>query len=704
MRALKLAVVVSCATASCPFLAGRQAQASSNPHRHDGPRQLGQQIRRLEPLGYNVSAVKDRISSLLPNSSADFGNHGGFMIRLAWHCAGTYRTSDGRGGCDGGRIRFEPENSWDDNAGLNEMLSLLEPVKAEFGAPLSWGDLIVLAGSTAIESMGGPQIQFCGGRVDDVDGTESLPLEDGPPGKDQLIYVDAGAATGLDVREAFLHMDFGDKETVALVAGGHTFGKCHASRSGFEGKWTHTPTQWSGSYLTNLLNNNWTLGFVSGSSGKMQYTDESGLMMLVADFNMANDTEYRVFMEEYERDESQLKADFGKAWEKLMNRDMGHKPCAGEEMAANTPTVNYEDVKAKVKAMLRTDKRQTDFNHYGPLFVRFAWHCSGTFRSTDYRGGCNGARIMHSPEKDWPDNDGLVEGPDEPQGEIAVSLLQPIKDQFGVGLSWADLIIISGTVALEDMGGPQITFCPGRSDVNASEAQVGSKYLDPTIYLNPENATAADVKKSMNIMGFTAREMTVLNGGGHAVGKAHASKSGFEGPWTQTRTQLSNVFFTTLMDNKWIETKSPMNRTQFTDEATGTLMMLHTDLAFKNDPEFRDYSNEYKANNTKFLLDFAAAWQKLINADRYDCDQSAAIELPTAATSTSKATGKTTAAESTSNTTEKATAATSPSKTTAMPNTTVREEINTNMAAGLVTAHWGAALAIAFASLCEGRP
>jgi len=248
--------------------------------------------------------------------------------------------------------------------------------------------------------------------------------------------------------------------------------------------------------------------------------------------------------------------------------------------------VDYAQVKREVKAMLRNDQRSTDFNHYGPLFVRFAWHCAGTFRATDYRGGCNGARIMHSPEKDWPDNDGLVVGDDEPQNELATVLLQPIKDQFGSGLSWADLIIIAGTTALEDMGANEVQICPGRSDVTAQEAAVGSQYLDPTIYLNPEFANASDIKRSMKIMGFTPREMTVLNGGGHAIGKAHTSKSGFEGPWTRAPTTFSNSFFTDLFGNTWIEVKSPGNRTQFTDAATRTLMMLHTDLAFRNDPEF----------------------------------------------------------------------------------------------------------------------
>jgi len=619
LGSLAFAACLASAVASCPFLAGNKAaHGIQNPHKQRlAP---AQNARRLS-LGFSVSAVKEDIENIFQNETADFGNHGPFLIRLAWHCSGTYRTSDGRGGCDGARIRFDPENSWGDNAGLNEMLDLLRPIKSKFGEVLSWGDLIVLAGSTAIESMGGPKIAFCGGREDDVDGTESLPLEDAAPGMNHLIYVDAGNATGQDVREAFAKMDFGDKETVALVAGGHTFGMCHTSRSGFEGKWTHTPTQWSNSYIDNLLNLDWTLVDSPGGSGKKQFNDSSGLMMLVADVGMKEDSVYRGFMEEYLADGDQLKADFGKAWERLMNRDGGDRPCLGEEVAAPVPTVDYGDVKAAVKAMLHSDRRTTDFEHYGPLFVRFAWHCAGTFRATDYRGGCDGARILHAPEKDWPDNDGLVVGADEPQEELAIVLLQPIKDSFGAGLSWADLIITAGSAALEDMGGREVQICPGRIDDTAEEATVGSMYLDPTIYLNPEFATASDLKRSMIIMGFTAQEMTVLNGGGHAIGKAHSSKSGFEGPWTHEPTTLSNGFFKTLWDNEWVETQSPMNRTQFTDVATGSLMMLHTDLAFKSDPEFSKFVKEYKDDNDLFLSDFAAAWEKLVNADRFGCLQ-----------------------------------------------------------------------------------
>jgi len=609
---------LSLTAGSCPFLAGKSGRGLRNPHERRTT-SATPQARRLS-LGFSVAAVKEDIERILTNETADFGHYGGFMIRLAKNCAGTYRTEEGRGGCDGARIRFEPENSWEDNAGLNEMLDLLRPIKAKHEG-LSWGDLIVLAGSTAIESMGGPRISFCGGRTDDVDGSESLPLENAAPGKNHLIYVDAGNATGQNVRDAFTKMGFGDKETVALVAGGHTFGKCHSSRSGFEGQWTHTPTQWSNSYLQNLLNLDWELVHSPGGNDKKQFNHSSGLMMLVADLAMKEDPIYRFFMEEYLNNGDLLKADFGRAWEKLVNRDMGNRPCLSEEVPAPSQNVDWAEpqVKKAVKAMLHNDQRTTDFNHYGPLLVRFAWHCAGTFRGTDYRGGCDGARILHAPQKDWANNDGLVVGDDEPQEELAKALLQPIKDRFGPGLSWGDLIILAGSAALEDMGGREVRICPGRSDETPQEAAVGSMYLDPEIYLDPEHATASELKEEMSIMNFSAREMTVLIGGGHGIGKAHKSKSGFEGPWTHTPTIFSNGFFRDLLDNEWVETRSPMNKTQFTDKATGTLMMMHTDMAFKSDPEFRKFAQEYKEDNDLFLRDFAAAWEKLINADRFSC-------------------------------------------------------------------------------------
>ena len=264
---------------------------------------------------------------------------------------------------------------------------MLEPIHEDFDS-LSWGDLIVLAGSTAIEDMGGTTINFCGGRVDDSDGSDSIAIDEDT----QLIYVDAGNTNGSDIRNVFANMDFtNDTETIALIAGGHTFGKCHSDRSGFEGAWTFTTTQWSGSYIENSLDLDWFESDTPSGSAKQFNNIGNTLMMLFADIALKEDADYLAALNTYRDDSDLLKKDFGSAWEKSVNRDLGDKPCAGEWPAAPVFTVNYEAVKDDVAAILENDTRSTDFNHYGPLLVRFAWHCAGTFRSTDYRGGCDGA-------------------------------------------------------------------------------------------------------------------------------------------------------------------------------------------------------------------------------------------------------------------------------------------------------------------------
>ena len=345
-------------------------------------------------------------------------------------------------------------------------------------------------------------------------------------------------------------------------------------------------------------------------------------MMLVAYIALKEDADYLVALNTYRDDSDLLKKDFPSAWEKLVNRDLGDKPCAGEWPAAPVFTVNYEAVKDDVAAILENDTRATDFNHYGPLLVRFAWHCAGTFRSTDYRGGCDGARILHDPEKSWGENVGLVIFSDidnRPSDDVlAVDLLQPIKDSYGDDLSWADLIIIAGTSALEQMGGYSVGMCLGRTDDDDDDDGSGSEDLDENIYLDAEYATAEEITESMAFMCFSNREMTVLNGGGHAIGKAHWHKSGFEGKWTPNPTMLSNSFFTTLLNNNWVETNvSETGKRQFTDEAGNGLVMLSTDLAFKTDSEFSSFVQEYDVDNELFLTDFAAAWEKLINVDRF---------------------------------------------------------------------------------------
>lgn len=560
-------------------------------------------------LGYNPQAVKEDIISILADPSADDGNYGPFLIRLAWHCAGTYRRTDGRGGCDGARIRFDPERTWGDNAALIPgphedaqtltALELLAPIKFKHGNVLSWGDLIVLAGSTAIEQMNGPQIDFCGGRVDVYEGYSIEELDV------NMIYVNAGDTSAADVREKFVKMDMNDQETVALIGGGHAFGRCHASRSGFDGAWTSNPVQFDNQYFVFL--NSLTYAESDTISGQFETTmAENTYIMLHGDIVLLDDASFKQWVETYAADEELLLKHFKAAWEKLMNRDMGLRPCAGTIPSLPETEVNYDTVKAQVLSIL--PDQQQDSGTWGPLMVRLGWHCSGTYRSTDHIGGCNGARIRHDPEASWGSNKDV---------DLALARLEPIKNAHP-GLSWADLIIIASTTALESMGALPMPFCPGRTDVSAEVAAEQSKNLNEHIYLDPETATAPLLRESMKIMGFTDRDMVVLNGGGHSIGQCHHFRSGFSGPWTTNPSQVSNDFFNLLLSREWARHEVPQTgKMQFIDSETGSLMMLFSDMVFRDDDSFRAIVEEYAQDNDLFLQDFRDAWIKLVNADRF---------------------------------------------------------------------------------------
>jgi len=560
-------------------------------------------------LAYDPEAVRADVRSILLNPEADDGNYGPFLIRLAWHCAGSYRRTDGRGGCDGARIRFDAERTWDDNAALipgphedpktRTALELLAPTKYKYGNALSWGDLIVLAGSVAIEEMGGPKMDFCGGRVDAYEGYSIEELDV------TMIYVNAGDTSADDVREKFDKMDMNDQETVALIGGGHAFGRCHASRSGFNGAWTSNPSLFSNEYFTFLTQ----LHYEPSEEYPGQFETMAGgnqYIMLHADIVLLNDTSFRYWVDEYANDEDLLFWDFKAAWEKLMNRDMGLRPCAGYIPKIPETNVDYEAVKQDVIALL--PDAEADFGTWGPLMVRLGWHCSGTYRQTDHIGGCNGARIRHDPEASWGSNKDV---------DLALNRLEPIFDKYD-GLSWADLIIIASTAALEDMGALPMPFCPGRIDVTAEDAWIQSKNLNEHIYLDPETATAPLLRESMKIMGFTDREMVVLNGGGHSIGQCHHFRSGFTNPWTHHPDKVSNDFFQLLLQEEWVETTvQQTGKKQFQDTRTGTLMMLFSDMVFRDDDKFRAIVEEYAQDNDLFLEDFRKAWIKLVNADRF---------------------------------------------------------------------------------------
>jgi len=564
-------------------------------------------------LGYSPELVKSDIRNILLDENADDGNYGPFLIRLAWHCAGSYRKTDGRGGCDGARIRFDVERTWDDNKnlipgphhdlGTITALELLFPIKKKYGLALSWGDLIVLAGNTAIEEMDGPQMDFCGGRVDAYEGYSLEELDV------SMIYVNAGDTSADDVREKFDKMDMNDQETVALIGGGHAFGRCHAYVSGFDGQWTANPSVFDNQYFNFLLDQSYRPSRTISGQFETKI-GENTYIMLHGDYVLLDDPSFHSYIELYANDMDALLTDFKAAWEKLMNRDMGLRPCAGNIPQIIETGVDYDAVKYDVIAILPDDDPNAPVNHgtWGPLMVRLAWHCSGTYRETDHIGGCNGARIRHDPEANWGSNVDV---------DLALDRLEPIYNRYQPGLSWADLIIIAGTASLESMGALPMPFCPGRIDVNAPTAAEQSKNLDPEIYLEPQSATAPLLRNAMKIMGFTDREMVVLNGGGHAVGQCHAMRSGFEGPWTYNPTQVDNSFFVALLDEEWIESTSSMGKKQFHDKTTGSLTMLVTDLLFRDDDKWRAIVEEYAQDNDLFLEDFRNAWIKLVNADRF---------------------------------------------------------------------------------------
>jgi len=561
-------------------------------------------------LEYDPDTVREEVKAILLNDEADDGNYGPFLIRLAWHCAGTYRRTDGRGGCDGARIRFDVERSWGDNAGLIPgphedsktitALELLAPIKYKFGNALSWGDLIVLAGSVAIEEMGGPQMDFCGGRVDAYEGysIEELNVN--------MIYVNAGNTSAADVREKFGKMDMNDQETVALIGGGHAFGRCHASRSGFDGAWTSRPDEFSNEYFLFLTEQQYEES--DAIPGQFETTVHGNqYIMLHGDVVLLEDANFTYWVNEYANDEQLLFGDFKAAWEKLMNRDMGLRPCAGSIPTIPETNVDYAAVKQDVLALLPDS--EADSGTWGPLFVRLGWHCAGTYRETDHIGGCNGARIRHDPEASWGSNKDV---------DLALARLEPVFENYE-GLSWADLIIIASTAALENMGALPMPFCPGRTDVTAEVAAKQSENLDEAIYLDPETATAPKLRESMKIMGFTDREMVVLNGGGHSIGQCHHFRSGFQGPWTHNPTKVSNDFFNLLLQEEWVVTTvgHGSEKKQFQDTRTGLLTMLFSDMIFRDDDKFRAIVEEYAQDNDLFLEDFRTAWIKLVNADRF---------------------------------------------------------------------------------------
>ncbi len=668
-------------------------------------------------LQLDYDAVKRDLTALMTDSQswwpADYGHYGPFLIRMAWHAAGTYRIGDGRGGANSGNQRFAPLNSWPDNANLDKARRLLWPIKQKYGRNLSWADLLILAGNVAIESMGGPVFGFGGGRKDIYEperdvywGTEenwvgqgAEPRMGGDAGKALenplaavqmgLIYVNpegpGGSADPLasarEIRETFHNMAMSDEETVALTAGGHTFGKCHGAgdaskvgaepegadiaqqglgwqsghgcgmaddtiTSGLEGAWTPTPIRWSQNYFRMLLDYDYEL--VTSPAGAKQWQPVAQkpedmapgahspgrrvpTMMTTADMAFKMDPEFRKISERFRNDPDAFADAFARAWFKLTHRDMGPKArYLGPEVpdedliwqdpipAGNVPTDSeVADLKAKI---LGSGLSVSEL-------VKAAWASASTYRQSDHRGGANGARVRLEPQRNWEVND-----PDE----LAKVLGKLDEIRSGTNVSLADMIVLGGSAAVEkaarDAGfNVQVPFTGGRGD--ASQEQTDASSFDPLepradgfrnyLQVRFNVPTEELLVDRAQLLGLTAPQMTALVGGLRVLG---ANSGGSKhGVFTNRVGQLTNDFFVNLLDmgTAWKQVDSQGDE-QFvgSDRSTGEhkWTATRTDLVFGSNSQLRALSEVYAAADAKekFVRDFVSAWVKVMNADRFD--------------------------------------------------------------------------------------
>jgi catalase-peroxidase len=668
----------------------------------------------FQQLDYD--ALKADLTALMTDSQdwwpADYGHYGPFFIRMTWHAAGTYRTGDGRGGGGTGSQRFAPTNSWPDNGNLDKARRLLWPIKQKYGNKISWADLLILTGNVALESMGFKTFGFGGGRADiwqpeeDIYwGTEAEWLGDaryegdreleGPLAAVQmgLIYVNPQGPNGKpdplasakDIRETFARMAMNDEETVALTAGGHTFGKAHgagleellgpepegapieaqglgwASRhgtgkggdaitSGIEGAWTPNPIQWDNGYFDTLFGNEWEL--TKSPAGAYQWKPKSGpeasttapaahdsskrqaLMMTTADMAMRMDPEYEKISRRFHENPDQFADAFARAWFKLTHRDMGPKVrYLGKEVPSEDliwqdpiPACDHDlidagdivDLKAKIlNSGLSTAE-----------LVSTAWASASTFRGSDMRGGANGARIRLAPQKDWAVNE-----PDKLAKVL--STLEGIQSDFNKPVSLADLIVLGGTAAVEAAAKQaghdiEVAFTPGRMDASQEQTEVDSfAVMEPGVegfrnyqrekYKIPAEKLLVD---RAQLLTLTAPEMTVLVGGLRVLGANHEGSA--LGVFTDRVGTLSNDFFVNLLDmsTMWVPTSEEADTFEGRDRASGTVkwQASRVDLVFGSNSELRALAEVYAQsdNGAKFVRDFAAAWSKVMDLDRFD--------------------------------------------------------------------------------------
>jgi catalase-peroxidase len=689
----------------------RRNEQNSSPYRNFD---YAREFRAL-----NLSAVKTDILKVLTTSQpwwpADYGNYGPFMIRLAWHNAGTYRAADGRGGEDGAQQRFEPLSSWPDNANLDKARRLLWPIKQKYGRALSWGDLIILTGNVALEQMGFKVIGFAGGRVDDwssenifwgperemltvkrydANGKLIEPLANSTQG---LIYVnpeghlgdgDPGHAVD-DIRQTFTNMGMDDRETVALIAGGHTIGKAHSAHdqhecqgkepaagaieqqgfgwhsdcgtgvgkdaitSSLEGAWSQQPTHFSGNYNDNLLKYNWVKAKSPGGGTQWHPDDPKAAnlvpdafdaklrhppMMLTTDVSLKMDAAYLATVERYRSHPDQFKNEFADVWFKLTHRDLGPKArYLGSEIPAQEFV--WQDPIPAAKGKLVSEDEVRDLKQQimatglsVPQLVRTAWAAAASFRNTDWRGGANGGRLALSPQRDWAVND--------PQ-ELAVVLpkLEAIRDRFNSShsdqpVSLADLIVLGGNAAVEKAAADggiamNLPFKPGRTDASQAQTDVkGFGYLEPKAdgfrnYYQPGQRLTppeALVDKA-STLGLNTTEMTVLVGGMRVLNANEGQSNA--GVLTSRPGVLSNDFFSNLLSMNIVWTKSDPQGAMYVgkDQSNEQIKWYATpvDLTFGYNSELRAVAEVYATKDAqhKFVDDFATAWTKVMNNDRY---------------------------------------------------------------------------------------
>jgi catalase-peroxidase len=723
--------------ARCPVMSRPQAATGSTANQHWWPEQLNlrplaKNSPLIDPMGerfdyaaefstLDLSAVKSDIVEVMTTSQewwpADFGHYGPLFIRMAWHSAGTYRIRDGRGGAGSGTQRFAPLNSWPDNGNLDKARRLLWPVKQKYGQKISWADLMVLAGNCALESMGFKTFGFGGGREDVWEpeediywGPEDIWLGDErysgdrqlaePLGAVQmgLIYVNPEGPNGnpdpvaaaRDIRETFARMAMNDEETVALIAGGHTFGKTHGAAdgsryvgpepegapieqqalgwrntfgtgkgddtitSGLEVIWTTNPTKWDNGFFDNLFGYEWELTKSPAGAHQWRPTDRAAddtvpdahdpsmrhaPMMLTTDLSLRFDPAYETISRHFHEHPDEFADAFARAWFKLTHRDMGPVsrylgPEVPDEQLiwqdpvppVDHPLIDADDIEDLKERILSSGLRVSQL-------VATAWASASTFRDSDKRGGANGARIRLAPQKDWE-----VNNPSELASVLEA--LEKIQADFnssqrdGKRLSLADLIVLGGCVAIEHAaqnGGHhvQVPFSPGRTDASAEQTDVDAfAVLEPTADGFRNYFRAGDKRRPeellidrSSLLGLTAPEMTLLIGGLRVL-SAHTDPAD-PGALTARPETLTNDFFVNLLD---MDTEWSMSSTEHIyegrDRQTGQVRWTGTavDLIFGSHSQLRAIAEVYAADDVelKFVRDFVAAWDKVMDLDRFD--------------------------------------------------------------------------------------